>query len=77
MPSVAMLDGSEGYIYPPNQAQQSGTVAVIRMEKIPASGGGTDFILLSQTDQAYYSGQGFFNPVTLGYAYLHLSGDKP
>jgi subtilisin family serine protease len=71
MPSLAILDGSEGYVYPPNQSQPSGTVAVIRMEKIPAGGGGTVFILSSQTDQAYYTGIGFSNPVTLGYAYLN------
>lgn len=71
LPSIAILDGQEGYVFPPNQAQPSGTVAVIRMEKIPSGGGPTTFVFSAQTDQAYYTGQGFFNPVLLGYAYLN------
>jgi serine protease len=71
LPSVAVLDGLEGFVFPPNQAQPSGTVPVIRMERIPAGGGPTTFVLTAQTDQAYYTGQGFFNAVVLGYAYLN------
>jgi serine protease len=71
LPSIAILDGQEGYVFPPNQAQPSGTVPVIRMEKIPAAGVPTVFVFTAQTDQAYYTGQGFSNPVVLGYAYLN------
>ena len=71
MPALAVLDGQEGFIYPPNQGQPSGTVAVIRMEKIPSGGGPTVFVLTAQSDQSYYSGQGFSNSVVLGYAYLN------
>ncbi len=71
LPSFAVLDGQEGYVFPPNQPQPSGTVPVIRMEKIPAANVPTVFIFTAQTDQAYYASQGFFNPVVLGYAYLN------
>ncbi len=71
LPSIAILDGQEGFVFPPNQPQPSGTVGVIRMEKIPAGGGPTTFVFTAQTDQVYYSGQGFSNPVVLGYAYLN------
>lgn len=71
LPSIAILDGQEGYVFPPNQAQPSDTVAVIRMEKIPSGGGPTTFVFTAQTDQSYYTGEGFFNPVILGYAYLN------
>ena len=71
LPAIAILDGQEGYVFPPNQPQPSGTVPVIRMELIPGANVPTVFIFTAQTDQAYYSSQGFFNPVVLGYAYLN------
>lgn len=70
-PGIAILDGQEGYVYPPNQAQPAGTEPVIRMEMIPSGGAPTVFVLTAMSDQAYYIGLGFFNPVVLGYAYLH------
>jgi hypothetical protein len=41
------------------------------MERVPAGGGPSVFVFTALTDQAYYAGQGFYNPVVLGYAYLN------
>lgn len=71
VPSFFMLDGIEGYVYPPNSAQPSGTVAVIRMEKLPPPGGTYTWILGAQSDQTSFQSLGFVNPVVLGYAYLN------
>lgn len=70
IPTIATLDGQEGYVYPPNAPQPGGTVAVVRMEKNP-SGQATVFVFTASTDQAYYNGLGFYNPVLMGYAYLN------
>lgn len=71
LPSIAILDGQEGYVFPPNQPQPSGTVAAIRMERVPAGGGPSIFVFTAASDQAYYASLGFYNPVVLGYAYLN------
>ena len=71
LPILAVLDGHEGFVFPPDQPQPSGTEPVIRMEMIPGAGVPTVFIFTAQADQAYYAGQGFSNPVVLGYAYLN------
>ena len=71
LPTIAILDGHEGFVFPPDQPQPSGTEPVIRMEMIPGAGVPTVFIFTAQADQAYYIGQGFSNPVVLGYAYLN------
>ena len=71
LPIIAVLDGHEGFVFPPNQSQPSGTEPVIRMEMIPGAGVPTVFIFTAQADQAYYTGQGFSNPVVLGYAHLN------
>jgi serine protease len=70
VPSFFTLDGIEGYVYPPNQSQPAGTVAVIRMEK-PVPNSLLTWVFTSQSDQSYYTGLGFSNPVVVGYAYLN------
>jgi serine protease len=71
LPSIAILDGQEGYVFPPNQPQPSGTVPVIRMDRNPGGGAPLVWIFTAQTDAAYYTGLGFANPTVLGYAYLN------
>ena len=71
LPTFAVLDGHEGFVFPPVQSQPNGTEPVIRMEMIPGAGVPTVFIFTAQADQAHYTGLGFSNPVVLGYAYLH------
>ncbi len=62
-----LLDGIEGYVYPSNQSQPAGTLAVVRMFN-PTT---LVLVLGSPADQATYAAQGFTNPTVIGYAYAN------
>lgn len=67
--AIWKYDGVEGYVYPPNIAQPSGTVKIYRWVK-PST---ATYMLIADGDQAYWTGQGFVSDGTgsLGYAYLN------